>query len=53
MAGKTRKTNIYLFDETTYHKELILNNRENYKLKSEKIGKNTINLVLWFETNVF
>lgn len=41
MAGKTKKTNIYIFDETTYHKELILNNRENYKLKSEKIGKNT------------
>ena len=36
MAGKTKKTNIYIFDETTYHKELILNNRENYKLKSEK-----------------
>ncbi len=41
MAGKTKKTNIYIFDETTYHKERILNNRENYKLKSEKIGKNT------------
>ncbi|WP_067039798.1 NAD(P)H-dependent oxidoreductase [Methanobrevibacter sp. YE315] len=41
MAGKTKKTNIHIFDETTYHKELILNNRENYKLKAEKIGKNT------------
>lgn len=41
MAGKTKKTNIYIFDETTHHKELLLDNRENYKLKSEKIGKNT------------
>lgn len=42
MAGKTEKTKMYLFDETTYHKELILKNRENYRLKAEKIGKNTI-----------
>ena len=42
MAGKTEKTNIYIFDETTYHKELILKNRENYGLKAKKIGKNTI-----------
>ncbi|WP_462315423.1 NAD(P)H-dependent oxidoreductase [Methanobrevibacter sp.] len=41
MAGKTKKTNIYIFDETTHHKELMLNNREKYRLKSEKIGKNT------------
>lgn len=42
MAGKTEKTNMYIFDETTYHKELILKNRENYGLKARKIGKNTI-----------
>ncbi|WP_296862081.1 NAD(P)H-dependent oxidoreductase [uncultured Methanobrevibacter sp.] len=42
MAGKTEKTNMYIFDETTYHKELILKNRKNYALKAKKIGKNTI-----------
>ena len=42
MAGKTEKTNMHIFDETTYHKELILNNRKNYALKAKKIGKNTI-----------
>ena len=42
MAGKTEKTNMYIFDETTYHKELILKNRKNYSLKARKIGKNTI-----------
>ncbi len=42
MAGKTEKTNMYIFDETTYHKELILKNRENYALKAKKIGKNTM-----------
>lgn len=41
MAGKTEKTNMYIFDETTYHKELILKNRENYGLKAKEIGKNT------------
>ena len=39
MAGKTEKTNMYIFDETTYHKELILKNRKNYALKAKKIGK--------------
>ena len=42
MDGKTEKTNMYIFDETTYHKELILKNRKNYGLKARKIGKNTI-----------
>ena len=42
MAGKTEKTNMYIFDKTTYHKELILKNRKNYSLKARKIGKNTI-----------
>ena len=42
MAGKTEKTNMHIFDETTYHKELILKNRKNYALKAKKIGKNTI-----------
>lgn len=41
MAGKTEKTNMHIFDETTYHKELMLKNRENYNLKAKKIGENT------------
>ena len=36
MAGKTEKTNMHLFDETTNHKEIILKNRENYRLKALK-----------------
>jgi len=36
MAGKTEKTNMHIFDETTYHKEIILKNRENYRLKALK-----------------
>ena len=42
MAGKTKKTNMYIFDETTYHKEIILKDRENYRLKAKKIGENAI-----------
>ena len=41
MAGKTKKSNMYIFDETTYHKELKLKNRKSYELKAKKIGKNT------------
>ena len=41
MAGKTEKTNRYIFDETTYHKEIILKSRKNYLLKA-KIGNNTV-----------
>ena len=37
MAGKTeKKTNMHIFDKTTYHKELILKNRKNYSLKARK-----------------
>lgn len=39
---KTEKTNMYIFDKTTYHKELILKNRKYYRLKARKIGKDTI-----------
>ena len=42
MDGKTEKTNMYIFDKTTYHKELILKNRKYYRLKARKIGKDTI-----------
>jgi hypothetical protein len=42
MAGKTKKINMHIFDETTYHKEVILNNRENYHLRAKKIGNNTV-----------
>lgn len=42
MSGKTEKTNMYIFDETTHHKELLLKNRKSYALKAKKIGKNTI-----------
>lgn len=42
MAGKTKKINMHIFDETTYHKEVILNNRKNYHLRAKKIGNNTV-----------
>ena len=33
---------MYIFDKTTYHKELILKNRKYYRLKARKIGKDTL-----------
>ena len=42
MAGKTLKTSMYFFSETTYEKELEFNNRERYYKKAEKIGRDTI-----------
>lgn len=42
MAGKTKKTNMYLFTETTYVKEKELNKLHKHLEKAEKIGKDTI-----------
>lgn len=42
MAGKTLKSNMYFFTETTYHKEKIQNNKKRYVDLAQKIGRRTI-----------
>ena len=42
MAGKTLKSNMYFFTETTYHKEKIQKNKKRYVELARKIGRNTI-----------
>lgn len=42
MSGKTEKSRMYFFCETTYTKEKKLNNRESYSKTAYKLGLNTI-----------
>ena len=42
MAGKTKRTNMYFFTETTYIKEKELNKVQKHIKKAERIGKDTI-----------
>lgn len=42
LAGKTLKSNMYFFTETTYEKEVKFANRKQYVKKAEIIGKSTI-----------
>lgn len=42
MSGKTEKSRMYFFCETTHAKEMKLNNRERYSKTAYKIGFNTI-----------
>lgn len=42
MAGKTKRTNMYFFTETTHIKEKELKKEEKHIRKAERIGKNTI-----------
>ncbi len=42
MSQKTEKCKMYFFCETTYNKEILLNNRRKYSKMAYEIGKNTI-----------
>ncbi|MBE6485268.1 MAG: hypothetical protein E7Z85_00305 [Methanosphaera stadtmanae] len=42
MAGKTKRTNLYFFTETTFLKEKELNKLQNHIKKAKNIGKKTI-----------
>lgn len=42
MNGKSEKTKMYFFDQTTHDKEKILNNRQKYFDRAKEIGRNTI-----------
>lgn len=42
LAGKTEKSRLYFFTETTFKKEKELNNRQKYVKYAQKIGRNTI-----------